>query len=87
MTRVPGAKLADDVATRFEVPIAEEDGGMSLQKLFELLSNQKDFSEFTVERATLESIFLNVIRENNVIEEDRRNVVVTSIWKRLFGRG
>lgn len=66
MAQIPGARMADDVATRFEVPIG---GGMSLAKLFAVLSGG-NFSEYTVERATLESVFLKVIRENNVLEED-----------------
>lgn len=66
MSQIPGARMADDVATRFEVPIG---GGMSLAKLFAVLS-RGNFSEYTVERATLESVFLKVIRENNVLEED-----------------
>ncbi|KAJ6479217.1 hypothetical protein C8R47DRAFT_1019314, partial [Mycena vitilis] len=70
MATIPGARMADDVATRFEVPI-EKDNGMSLAKLFHLLSEQSDFAEYTVEKATLESVFLKVIRENNVQEEDR----------------
>ncbi|KAH7911599.1 hypothetical protein BJ138DRAFT_1062831 [Hygrophoropsis aurantiaca] len=81
MSRIPGAKLADDVATRFEVPVRDEqrvrseDGsesedGMTLARLFHILSSQGDFQEYTVEKATLESVFLKVIRENNVLEED-----------------
>ncbi|KZT02089.1 uncharacterized protein LAESUDRAFT_730610 [Laetiporus sulphureus 93-53] len=66
MAQVPGARMADDVATRFEVPIGH---GMSLAKLFGILSPQKDFED-TVERATLESVFLKMIRENDVLEED-----------------
>lgn len=61
--------MADDVATRFEVPV-ENENGQSLAQLFHLLSTQGDFSEYTVEKATLESVFLKVIRENNVLEED-----------------
>ncbi|KAF8204239.1 hypothetical protein K438DRAFT_1757492 [Mycena galopus ATCC 62051] len=68
MSAIPGARMADDVATRFEVPI-EKDNGLTLAKLFHLLSAQGDFSEYTVEKATLESVFLKVIRENNVQEE------------------
>ncbi|KAJ7360966.1 hypothetical protein DFH08DRAFT_1074070 [Mycena albidolilacea] len=66
MSTIPGARMADDVATRFEVPIGN---GLTLAKLFHLLSAQGDFSEYTVEKATLESVFLKVIRENNVQEE------------------
>ncbi|TFK91173.1 P-loop containing nucleoside triphosphate hydrolase protein [Polyporus arcularius HHB13444] len=68
MSQIPGARMADDVATRFEVPIGN---GMSLAELFAVLS-RGNFSEYTVERATLESVFLKVIRENNVLEEDRQ---------------
>ena len=84
MSRIPGARLADDVATRFEVPIRERDSGvgnesgvgddsdndMSLARLFHILASQGDFSEYTVEKATLENVFLKVIRQNNVLEED-----------------
>ena len=72
MARIPGSRMADDVATRFEVPIAGAvgTGGLSLVDLFHILSDQGDFSEYTVEKAGLESLFLKVIRENDVIEED-----------------
>ncbi|KAJ7729088.1 hypothetical protein DFH07DRAFT_218233 [Mycena maculata] len=71
MATIPGSRMADDVATRFEVPI-ERDNGLSLSKLFHMLSEHDDFSEYTVEKATLESVFMKVIRENNVQEEDRQ---------------
>jgi ATP-binding cassette, subfamily A (ABC1), member 3 len=72
MARIPGARLVDDVATRFEVPISgdEAEGGMSLRKLFHLLSTQTEFSDYTVERATLESAFLKVIKESHFAEQD-----------------
>ncbi|KAI0778957.1 P-loop containing nucleoside triphosphate hydrolase protein [Trametes elegans] len=66
MAQVPGARMADDVATRFEVPLG---GGLTLARLFAVLA-RGEFAEYTVERATLESVFLKVIRENNVLEED-----------------
>lgn len=59
--------MADDVATRFEVPVGTH---ISLPKLFSILSACEDISEYTVERASLESVFLKVIRENDVAEED-----------------
>lgn len=66
MSAIPGSRMADDVATRFEVPV----DNISLAQIFHLLSTQDDFTEYTVEKATLESVFLKVIRENNVLEED-----------------
>ncbi|KAJ4470921.1 hypothetical protein J3R30DRAFT_3710877 [Lentinula aciculospora] len=81
MSKFPGARLADDVATRFEVPIQSsqnDDGsnrpgeGTSLLQLFHVLSSSGDFTEHTVEKASLESVFLKVIRENKVLEEDTR---------------
>ncbi len=60
--------MADDVATRFEVPIGDD---FSLSQLFHTLCSSGDFSEYTVEKATLESVFLKVIRENNIAEEDQ----------------
>ncbi|KAG1886233.1 hypothetical protein F4604DRAFT_1675882 [Suillus subluteus] len=71
MSRIPGSRLADDVATRFEVPIQDGTGsGLTLAQLFHILSSQGDFQEYSVEKATLESVFLKVIRGNNVIEDD-----------------
>lgn len=74
MSRIPGSRMADDVATRFEVPI-ESAEGTSLAQLFHALSSSGDFAEYTVEKASLESVFLKVIRENDVVEEDN-----TSKW-------
>ena len=68
MARVLGSKMADDVATRFEIPLQE---GITLSQIFHLLSESKDvFSEYTVEKSGLESVFLKVIRGNNVLEEE-----------------
>ncbi|KAK7686529.1 hypothetical protein QCA50_010128 [Cerrena zonata] len=68
MSQIPGSQMADDVATRFEVRIGDD---MPLPHLFSILSSSDLVSEFTVERASLESVFLKVIRENDVREEDR----------------
>jgi len=81
MACIPGSRLADDVATRFEVPVdSASEGGLSLSELFHILSSQGTFSEYTVEKATLESVFIKVIRENNVLEEDF-NPNRTRWWK------
>ncbi|QRV83170.1 ABC transporter [Ceratobasidium sp. AG-Ba] len=70
MSRLPGARQAEDLATRYEVPI----GQTSLAELFKTLSNQQvgdDESddgtrlEYTVERIGLESVFLKVIQERD----------------------
>ncbi|TDL26382.1 P-loop containing nucleoside triphosphate hydrolase protein [Rickenella mellea] len=68
MARIPGARMADDVATRFEVPVDSE---RTLADLFRILNVKGDFSEYTVERVSLESIFLKVIKANNIAEEDK----------------
>ncbi|KAH8094651.1 P-loop containing nucleoside triphosphate hydrolase protein [Cristinia sonorae] len=67
MSQIPQSKMADDVATRFEVPVGTH---ITLPKLFSILSASDDISEYTVERASLETVFLKVIRENDVLEED-----------------
>lgn len=70
MAHIPNARMADDVATRFEVPISQ-DQRQSLAELFTALAGHAEgLAEFTVEKATLESVFLKVIRENNVREEN-----------------
>ncbi|KAJ7447207.1 hypothetical protein FB451DRAFT_1343436 [Mycena latifolia] len=84
MANIPGSRMADDVATRFEVPL--EANGLSLAKLFHMLSAHGDFSEYTVEKATLESVFLKVIRENNVQEEDRDPPGRRSWWTSFLRR-
>ncbi|KAJ7655360.1 hypothetical protein B0H17DRAFT_1099089 [Mycena rosella] len=84
MATIPGSRMADDVATRFEVPL--EANGLSLAKLFHMLSAHGDFSEYTVEKATLESVFLKVIRENNVQEEDRETHGTRSRWLTFLRR-
>ena len=82
MARIPGARMADDVATRFEVPVeqGEDSVRLSLAQLFHVLADQGDFPEYTVERATLESVFLKVIRENDVQEEEHERRRKTRLW-------
>lgn len=105
MARIPGARMADDVATRFEVPIGngnsnsnpgveesnrngnDSEARLSLAELFHVLSSEGDFSEYSVERATLESVFLKVIRQNNVAEEDQRARMGRSSWWKRLRRG
>ena len=72
MSAIPGVKMAEDVATRFEVPVNAEgsEHTMTLLELFRALSSRGEFTEYTVERSTLETAFLKVIRENQVAEED-----------------
>lgn len=93
MARVPGARPADDVATRFEVPVRtahSTTGGITLAELFSLLSDEgEDRLEFTVERPSLESVFLKVIRENEVEEEDHSHggaVEGGQWWRKLKRR-
>ncbi|KIJ48856.1 hypothetical protein M422DRAFT_161958 [Sphaerobolus stellatus SS14] len=101
MARIPGSRMADDVATRFEVPIRTDAENrapstaesssvtskpnidtLSLAQLFDALSSQNDFPEYTVERISLESVFLKVIREHNIQEE---NSAVEKRRKKRFG--
>ena len=68
MARIPGARMADDVATRFEVPVGA--GGMSLAELFGVLA-EAGAGEYAVEEASLESVFMQVIRDNDAQEGDK----------------
>ncbi|KAG9085734.1 hypothetical protein FRC06_003473 [Ceratobasidium sp. 370] len=84
MARFPGSRKADDVETRYEVPI----GRTSLAALFDTLSSSRaggqDIGEdpdleYTVERLGLESVFLKVIREHNAAVEDEAKAM--SWWR------
>ena len=80
---IPGAKRAEDVAARFEVPIGSGEGRLTLARLFELLSVHGDSGfEYAVERTSLETVFLKVIRANDVQEEDVRRVRGPFDWLR-----
>ncbi|KAG8976224.1 hypothetical protein FRC05_004474 [Tulasnella sp. 425] len=61
----PDCRPADDVATRWEVPVSE---GRTLSALFGALSGQ-NLPEYAVERLSLESVFLKTIRNNNAAME------------------
>jgi len=62
----PDSRPADDVATRWEVPVSDD---RTLASLFAALSEQ-DLPEYAVERLSLESVFLKTIRNNAAITED-----------------
>jgi len=83
MARIPGSRMAEDVATRFEVPFDEN---RSLAQLFKILSEQdaEGAMEFSVDQVSLESVFLKVIREHNIREEgdhERRNGEKRKMWR------
>lgn len=61
----PDCRPADDVATRWEVPVSE---GRTLSALFSALSGQ-DLPEYAVERLSLESVFLKTIRNDDAATE------------------
>ncbi|CAA7265337.1 unnamed protein product [Cyclocybe aegerita] len=78
MTHIPGARMVDDIATRFEVPIGsvedERSGVTSVASLFELLAKEQGFPEFTVGKSTLETAFIRIINDDmdsNSASEDR----------------
>ena len=79
MSHIPGARIADEVATRFEVPIGD---GMSLADLFGILA-EGGATEYAVEKASLESVFMKVIREHEVEEGDGEAVARTRRWWRV----
>jgi ATP-binding cassette subfamily A (ABC1) protein 3 len=62
MTLIPGSWVAD-IATQFEVPITTNE--YSFSNFFNTLSKHGGFTEYTVEKATLES----VIRELEDLDE------------------
>ncbi|KAJ6526262.1 hypothetical protein DFH09DRAFT_1187858 [Mycena vulgaris] len=77
MAAIPGARMVEDLATRFEVPTAN----VPLAELFDTLATQGDFPEYTIEKGTLESMFMKVIRENEESqEEDNRETRKTRHW-------
>ena len=83
MSIIPGSRIADDVATRFEVPIQASSNSsehLTLSRLFEILSSSDAFTEYTVEKASLESVFLQVIRQNNVATLDDSAGSATKGW-------
>jgi len=63
MAGIPGSKKAEDVATRYEVPISSD---INLPSLFRSLRLGGESLEYAVERASLESIFLKVIRQHEI---------------------
>lgn len=89
MSTIPNARMADDVATRWEVPLqpaetqrtsrpaSTSDIGLAppttLAQLFARLSEQRDFPEYSVDMVSLESVFLKLIREHQVEGEDARS--------------
>ncbi|KAG9049313.1 hypothetical protein FS837_010632 [Tulasnella sp. UAMH 9824] len=75
----PDCRPADDVATRWEVPVSE---GRTLSALFSALSGQ-DLPEYAVERLSLESVFLKTIRNNDAATE-REDGPRRKKWLGLF---
>ena len=60
MSAIPGAKIAEDVAARFEVPVDPEglEHSITLLGLFRALSSRGECTEYTVGRSVLETALL-----------------------------
>ena len=86
MARIPGARMVDDVATRFEVPIGTntQGGVTSVADIFEILSKEEGFPEFTVGKSTLETAFIKIINEDVVNNAHREEVPIAKRFWRLF---
>jgi len=76
--------MVDDVATRFEVPIGmnAQGGVTSVADIFEILSREKEFPEFTVGKSTLETAFIKIINEDVASDAYHEKV---PIGKRFWG--
>ena len=64
----------------FEVPLGSDKHEQTLAGLLNMLVQQGGFSEYTVERVSLESVFLKVIRENKIKEEGSALPTRTKSW-------
>lgn len=72
MSAITGARVVGGVTTKFET-LANAEGlehNKTLLRLFRALPSGAQLTECAVERSTLETEFLKVIRENQVAEED-----------------
>ncbi|KAH9486190.1 ABC transporter A family member 2 [Psilocybe cubensis] len=77
MARIPGARMADDVATRFEIPIGNSENSSSdtsVASIFEILSNEKGFPEFTIGKSSLETAFIRIINQDSQQGHDNHGV-------------
>jgi len=84
MGHIPGARMVDDVATRFEVPIGTnaQGGVTSVADIFEILSREQEFPEFTVGKSILETAFIKIINEDMATNAHHEEV---PIGKRFWG--
>ncbi|KDR85851.1 hypothetical protein GALMADRAFT_389530 [Galerina marginata CBS 339.88] len=65
MAKIPGARMVDDVATRFEVPVGDASvNDNSVASIFEILAREEGFPEFTVGKSSLETAFIRVINDD-----------------------
>jgi hypothetical protein len=66
IARIPGARMVNDVSTCFEALIGmnSQGGVTSVADIFEILSMEKGFPEFTVGKSTFERAFIKIINED-----------------------
>ncbi|KAG8916323.1 hypothetical protein FRC02_004045 [Tulasnella sp. 418] len=67
VSRFEGSRPAEDVATRWEVPLSNR---TTLAGIFKELSEINDIPDFTIERLSLESVFLKTIRNSRAVSEE-----------------
>lgn len=74
--RIPNSKLEREVMggqIRFTIPGSDRSGQNAVTEVIQILEREKEsvgIEYYSIGGATLERVFLNVVRENNVNEED-----------------
>lgn len=82
----PSAHISMDTLTRISVSGVQED---DLPRLLDVLAGAKSdlgLDQVTIQEASTETAFLEIVKQNNIQEEERHQRIKVSWWSRVFSR-
>jgi ABC-type multidrug transport system ATPase subunit len=82
----PSAHISMDTLTRISVSGVKED---DLPRLLDVLAGAKSelgLEQVTIQEASTETAFLEIVKQHNIQEEERHQRVKVSWWSRIFSK-
>ena len=82
----PSAHISTDTLTRISVSGVKED---DLPRLLDVLAGAKTelgLEQVTIQEASTETAFLEIVKQHNIQEEERHQGVKKSLWSRMFSK-
>lgn len=82
----PTAHISMDTLTRISVSGVKEDDLPRLLDVLAAAKSELELDQVTIQEASTETAFLEIVKQHNIQEEERHQGVKVSWWSRIFSK-